>query len=388
MEALVSLSRSTFSRFVKTCAALGGIAVLGTVASHSAATTDSTFNVSGSGPSGVVYATAVRPDGKIVIGGYFTYVNGTSRPCLAVLNSNGTLDTSFSFSINGTVYAIAVQSDNSIIIGGDFTTVNSNSRSHFARFSSNGTLDSLQVTNLDSTVYAVDIAPSGDILVGGAFSLPHSGLIRVTSGGVVDYPATDYATVYSIAINKNSLSTEYGNIYVGGNFTAGYTARLAKLGSDLSVAGWNASVGSGTVYAIALQNVGGTDMVLIGGSFGVNGNITTSRLSRIGADVGGADSSFNTYLATPNNEIRCILPWSDGRVYVGGYQTTGGTIAFTCYEGNGTIDSNHQAGYGATIPYGNGTVYCIAQQSTKILAGGYFNYFYPSSHNMFERIIP
>ena len=40
-------------------------------------------------------ATAVQPDGKILIGGVFTTVLGVTRNNIARLNTDGTLDTAF-----------------------------------------------------------------------------------------------------------------------------------------------------------------------------------------------------------------------------------------------------------------------------------------------------
>ena len=42
-----------------------------------------------------VNATAVQPDGKIIIGGIFTAVLGVPRSNIARLNTDGTLDTGF-----------------------------------------------------------------------------------------------------------------------------------------------------------------------------------------------------------------------------------------------------------------------------------------------------
>jgi uncharacterized delta-60 repeat protein len=48
-----------------------------------------------SGTLAVVNAIALQPDGKVLIGGTFTNVNGQPRQDIARLNSDGTLDTSF-----------------------------------------------------------------------------------------------------------------------------------------------------------------------------------------------------------------------------------------------------------------------------------------------------
>ena len=45
--------------------------------------------------NGEVDATILQPDGKLLIGGHFTKVNGVTRQSVARLNPDGTLDTSF-----------------------------------------------------------------------------------------------------------------------------------------------------------------------------------------------------------------------------------------------------------------------------------------------------
>ena len=72
-----------------------------------------------------VTSIAVQPDGKILIGGYFTTVLGVARNRIARLNPDGTLDTAFNPNANGVVFAIAVQADGKILAGGAFSGANS-----------------------------------------------------------------------------------------------------------------------------------------------------------------------------------------------------------------------------------------------------------------------
>src|SRR5438067_6034490 len=106
---------------------------------------DSSFNPSLAlnSATGQVQAVALQTDGKIVIGGSFTGVNGTARNNIARLNADGSLDTSFNpgSGADKQVRAIAVQTDGRIVIGGYFTSVNATARNRVARLNANGALD-------------------------------------------------------------------------------------------------------------------------------------------------------------------------------------------------------------------------------------------------------
>ncbi len=56
---------------------------------------DPTF-LTGSGPDNYITAMAQQADGKLLIGGLFTFYDGTFRSGIARLNSDGTVDPSFS----------------------------------------------------------------------------------------------------------------------------------------------------------------------------------------------------------------------------------------------------------------------------------------------------
>jgi len=82
--------------------------------------------------------------GKVVIGGQFTSVGGTARGRVARLNTDGALDTSFMAGLAGadnTVNAVAVLGSGKVLIGGQFTTVNGTSRGGIALLNTDGTLD-------------------------------------------------------------------------------------------------------------------------------------------------------------------------------------------------------------------------------------------------------
>src|ERR1700686_701044 len=89
-------------------------------------------------PNFGVTAIVVQPDGKILIGGYFTTLspNGGApviRNRIARLNPDGTLDSAFNPNANDDVYSIAVQADGKILVGGNFSSIGGQMRSRIAR---------------------------------------------------------------------------------------------------------------------------------------------------------------------------------------------------------------------------------------------------------------
>lgn len=97
-------------------------------------TADTAFNVgAGTSVGDDVEDIKVMPDGKIVIGGVINSINGVPRRGIARLNSNGTLDTSFTASTDNTTWNVADSNANSLIITGDFFSVNAVPRTGVAR---------------------------------------------------------------------------------------------------------------------------------------------------------------------------------------------------------------------------------------------------------------
>jgi uncharacterized delta-60 repeat protein len=140
---------------------------------------DTNFLAGAAGPSSYVECVAVQPDGKILVGGYFTSMNGTNRGRVARLNSDGSLDTSFGNGMTGAediVSSLVLQQDGKILISGRFGGVNGIQRLRFARLNTDGSVDTTFLGNDFSAnaiypdVITSVIAPDGKIYVGGAFT--------------------------------------------------------------------------------------------------------------------------------------------------------------------------------------------------------------------------
>jgi len=150
-----------------------------------------------------VYEVSIQMDGKIIIGGNFSDYNGTGANSIIRLNTDGSVDTSFVYGIgfDSVVLSVAIQTDGKIVVGGLFSYYNGTNANEIIRLNSDGSIDTSFVygTGFNSgTVYSIVIQLNGSILVGGLFSdyngIPTSNIVRLNgitnytiSGGSVDY---------------------------------------------------------------------------------------------------------------------------------------------------------------------------------------------------------
>ena len=159
---------------------------------------DTTFNP-GAGPNNVVYAVAetfVGSDRKLLVGGAFTAWNSTSCNFITQVNDDGSLDGGFQANLglgaDGNVFAIGVQADGKAVIGGDFTHVNGVTLPHIARLNTDGSVDLTFVpgTGASGSVRAIAVQLDGRIVIGGFFTnfngTALNRVARLTASGAVD----------------------------------------------------------------------------------------------------------------------------------------------------------------------------------------------------------
>ena len=129
----------------------------------------------GSGVNSSVLTLAIQSDNKILIGGGFVLVNDVERKRIARLNTDGSIDSTFNPNLeaNGTVFALALQADGKIIMAGNFTQVNGVTRNRIARLNTDGNLDTTFSTGsgANESVRALAIQPNGKILMAGRFTI-------------------------------------------------------------------------------------------------------------------------------------------------------------------------------------------------------------------------
>jgi uncharacterized delta-60 repeat protein len=189
--------------------------------------------------------TAAFPDpatARILIVGNFSTVNGQSRPNLARLNHDGSLDAGFPAApidraewINGAL----LEPDGKILIHGGFVSFNNVPRQHVVRLLADGTVDPQFDTSAAywiNGIEAVARQPDGKIVLAGSFTQGRGLLVRLNRDGSADASFVPPALRYQWGIQA-LLCQPDGRILLGGNLCLadGRTARLIRLNADGSL---------------------------------------------------------------------------------------------------------------------------------------------------------
>ncbi|PXY45100.1 T9SS type A sorting domain-containing protein [Flavobacterium hydrophilum] len=302
-------------------------------------TLDTAFNT-GTGPSSSVYAITTQPDGKILIGGRFGNYNGIARNGIARLNTDGSLDTTFSIGtgVNNNIYSIAVQTDGKILISGLFTSYNGVSRNRFARLNTDGTLDTAfdPGAGPDNVIYSIVTQTDGKIIIAGNFKnykgIPKQCITRLNSDGTLD---TSFNLGISIDWNVDVVKIQSdGKLLISGTFV-GFTGGnspppgLARLNADGSldptfVAQQLLFANTGTnpytnPYSIAIQSDG---KIIIGGTITSYGGTPILNIARLNTD-GTHDTTFVAGTGIANNQgisssVDNIIILPDGKILISG----------------------------------------------------------------------
>jgi len=153
---------------------------------------DQSFNAGGTGVNYFIRDCDMLSNGQILIAGEFTDYNGVQLNRIAKLNSNGTVDITFTplSSLNGSINSAFVQTDNAIMIGGEFTE-------GIMRLNSNGTFDNSfnPGIGVDSIVTDVIVQSDNKVLLCGNFT-KYNGIARNLLARALS-PSIDVDTLFS-----------------------------------------------------------------------------------------------------------------------------------------------------------------------------------------------
>src|SRR5690554_1699600 len=343
-------------------------------------------------------------NGKIIIGGWFTTYDGVTKNNIARLNSDGSLDNTFNSGTgtNDEVYSLAIQSDGKILVGGYFSTFNGSSRNGIARLNFNGDLDNSfnpgSGTGASSAVYSIVPLSNSKIIIAGSFITydgdSQNSISRLYSDGSLD----PFFNSGGGATRSVSLQSD-GQFVIGGDFTSydgiGQTrvTRISANGDLDTTFNPNSGGANDYVRAIGIQQ---NNQILLAGDFTTYDGSAKNNIARINTD-GSVDQSFDP----PSNgissfdQIMVITPQPDGKVLIGGDFTSfnggfyNGTRHIARLNPDGSRDTTfNYGGIGAVGPGGSsGNISRIIVQSDgRILIGGYFEKYNGIFRNRIARL--
>jgi uncharacterized delta-60 repeat protein len=325
------------------------------------------------GGSDSAQAVVVQPNGRIIVAG----VGGSAmRFCVARLGAAGKLDTTFGpagkrkIDFGGTldqgVFGAARQPDGKLVLVGD-----SDFRVAVARLNTNGTLDSsfsgdgktLFSWGAISRATGVVVMPNGKLLLGG-FSGPEGGdmqVARLNANGALD---TTFGTGGKVGIDFGG--TEFGQaiarqangriLIAGRSDVAGaVVARLRANGALDPDFGTGGRVtlpgGGGGARSLMVQ---ADRKILVAGNAGTNDAMTVTRLNRSGSldTAYGMNGTAIIDFAPLDDQAGGAVLQPDGKVVIAGSSQDSGDFAVARLNPDGSLDSGFGNGGKALVDFG------------------------------------
>jgi uncharacterized delta-60 repeat protein len=336
------------------------------------------------------------PDGKALIGGDFVRIGNSPTSNLARLNSDGTLDSSFNPAVSLHAifdFDVKISADSRIGIIGGSNLISTGAYKEVAILNYDGSLDTSFNVNITSgSVNDMAFYRNGKVLFAGSFKLGSETqtftLAMLNADGTRDTSFTP--TFTSGAVGGRVLAQSDGKIYATGGFTSvnGILKRgFVRFNADGSVDQtfnvdlsdfYNAGV------SITQMHVQPDGKLLIFGNFSrssVFGN-RTSYLLRLNTD-GSLDSSF----AAPDVWFfyNGFVVQSDGRILM--ILNSSNRVIRLKQNGRFDYSFNFHARGALSSPTSTGSIAAIGVQSdNRILVSGLFTIFNETSRINFARL--
>ena len=355
------------------------------------------------GTDGQVYSVAtynastgsLTPNYQTMIVGEFYSYNGVDRNCIARINGDGSLDTSFNPGVGvGAVpgfnfppdYINTVVMDATIpqfrcYIGGSFTSFNGTPRGNIARLNANGSVDTTfnPGSGANGPVYAISQRLDGKLLIGGSFTsyngvaITNLALINTNGsldatfnpGGVLHGPVyTVGQQIVTLDINRTAAGADLEDTNFISNLAT--TSGLLTIDYDFFFVPDRMKVFYGDTNGVLIYDTlrtNGLGHLVI--PFGPVGGFVTNAISIVMNQGNGTAGTAWIYKAA-------ISYTAGDKVYVGGDFTSVGGLQnqdnIARFNGNGSLDYSFDPNKGI-----NGPVWSLAVQTNgSVIYGGEF----------------
>jgi len=266
----------------------------------------------------VAYDFSIQPNGKIIVVGSFTQVNGQPANRVARLDADGSLDPTFDVGTgpNDIVGAIDRQADGKLIITGSFTSIDGITSGRIARLSADGQVDQSFGSNIDGIVRKIQAMPDGKIFIGGSFSRINGQiaprLARLNPDGSIDQSFTPLTGYQNITVNGFYVQSDLKVLVAGWFQNLGTATGAIRVNSDgtpdASFVPPADLISSSTVFQ---RNDG---KIILAGDF--NTQSSDTRIVVLMPN-GSPDSSPALHLARGSAPTQ-VLPTNDGTLLIAG----------------------------------------------------------------------
>lgn len=266
-------------------------------------TIDSDFKI-GNGFDDEVYELAIQPDGKIVVGGYFSKYNNTTAHKIIRLNYDGSVDDTFKSGLgfDFSVWTISIQSDGKILVGGEFKHYDEIQANYIIRLNIDGTIDTSfnYGDGFNADVFNIVNLDEGKNLILGSFTTyngqTHNRILRIHNDGSVD-TSFNVGSGFNRDVYYGLLESDGSMIIVGAfnGFNTKTYNRIIKLNADGSV-DQKFVIGDGfqssSEYTLVFGIYKYLDKYFVTGDFNFYDGITANGLIKLNSD-GSIDTSFD-----------------------------------------------------------------------------------------------
>ena len=279
----------------------------------------------------------LQPDGKILVGGLNVGSGNLISTGVVRLNPDGTTDTSFDPADSQpfrTVNDMTLQPDGKILVAWGSLLSGYFPSGGSARLNTDGSLDtSFSDGGPGRFLSAVAIQEDGKVLTAGPFftgyvssqtgSVLYHGIMRLNPNGSRDtsfVPATgriengEFTQIFSLIPLTDGKILIGGRIFVNGNTTPVGVARLNPSGTLDGT--FNSGIISGNVSParIEVMRLLPNNKILVGGLFNYLGANARNNTARLNLD-GTPDNTFN---ASTDGAVYEVTPQPDGKILIGG----------------------------------------------------------------------
>lgn len=208
-----------------------GTAINGICRLNTNGTIDGTFSAGGVNVAGgeFCWSIAEQVDGKYIVGGNYTQFNAVAKNSIVRLNTGGSIDGTFGgtgFSTSSGTLDVDIQSDGKIVVCGGFGSYSGTTANNIVRINTNGTIDSTFVTGtgFDNPTRNAVIYSSGKIVIGGQFTtyngVASNRIIKLNSDGSIDTAWNILGGFDTGEVASISINASETLLYMGGSFLA------------------------------------------------------------------------------------------------------------------------------------------------------------------------